>query len=237
MNALPILPTTDITGAKPLGAFAVKRIICIARNYADHAHEMGHEPDEPPFYFFKPLTALDLSPHFKRPSYSENVQFELELTLAIGHGGKHLTNTQAGECIAAFGLGLDMTCRDLQKSAKQAGRPWDSAKGFDGSARCSALTAGNLDTLKNFGDMTLALHKAQGQSHNTVQQGNWQDMIWSPTQLICHLSKYIRLIEGDLIYTGTPAGVGPVLIGDTLVAKMQGFPHQLHTEVVSDHEA
>lgn len=213
------LPCYDrVTGTDNTDAFGVVRIICIGRNYAEHAIEMGHDPkSEPPFFFFKPITALNVSGRFSLPHYSNNVHYELELVLALTSGGKNLDEQQAKQCVGGFAVGLDMTCRDTQQQAKQAGRPWELAKGFDESAPCSPIASGTFDDIQAIGEMTLTRNEQR------VQQGHWQDMVWQPVELLQYLSRLIELQPGDLIYTGTPAGVGPVHAGDRLEAKIAGL--------------
>lgn len=207
--------------------FVPVRIICIGRNYPEHAREMGHDPDrEAPFFFFKPLTALAGDGPFVLPHYSGEVHHELELVVALDRGGQGLNAQQAALCVSGFALGLDMTCRDIQRQAKADGRPWELAKGFDGSAPCSALAVGRLPDLAKLGTMTLT------RNGDVVQQGHWQDMIWSVPELLQQVSRYVALQPGDLVMTGTPAGVGPVYEGDRLSAQMQGFPKVLEVEVV-----
>lgn len=209
--------------------FRPVRIICIGRNYADHAREMGHDPaQEPPFFFFKPITALARDGTFVMPSYSREVHYELELLIALEQGGRNLSLQQAKSCVGGFGLGLDMTCRDIQRQAKEAGRPWELAKGFDGSAPCTAIAPGSFDDLDSLGTMTL---KRNGE---VVQQSHWRDMIWSIPELLQHISRHIALQPGDLVFTGTPAGVGPVEAGDRLEARMEGFPKSLLLQITKE---
>lgn len=216
------------TGVPVSELFDVVRIICIGRNYAEHAIEMGHDPKaEPPFFFFKPITALNTSGTFAMPHYSQNVHYELELVLALTAGGKHLDEKAAKACIGGYAVGLDMTCRDTQQQAKLAGRPWELAKGFDQSAPCSAIACGTFDDLENIGEMRLT-HNEQ-----RVQQGQWQDMIWQPVALLQYLSQLIELVPGDLVYTGTPAGVGAVQAGDRLQATIAGLPASLEVTIFS----
>ena len=218
---LPILDSTD--------TFAVNKIICIGRNYAEHAREMGHDPErEPPFFFFKPQSALAQNgADFIYPHYSQQVEHELELVIAIGQSGYQIAEDQAGEWVAGFALGLDMTCRDIQKAAKAMGRPWELAKGFDGSAPCSAIQRAPLAALESFGDLVLTRNGRE------VQRGDWRDMVWSIPALIAEVSRDVRLEAGDLIFTGTPAGVGPVEPGDELVARLEGFTEELRLRVVA----
>jgi fumarylpyruvate hydrolase len=209
--------------------FAVNKIICIGRNYAEHAREMGHDPErEPPFFFFKPQSALaQNNTAFVYPSFSQQVEYEIELVIAIGKSGANISLAEAADYVCGFGVGLDMTCRDIQKEAKKLGRPWELAKGFDGSAPCTALHAGSYADLEQFGDLILTNNGIQ------VQRGNWRDMVWAIPDLIAEVSRYVQLNEGDLIFTGTPAGVGPVQPGDTLAAKLEGFAEVLQLKVVA----
>lgn len=224
------LPCCRLHDGEPVSDyFRPVRIICIGRNYADHAKEMGHNPDrEMPFFFFKPITALARDGDFVLPHYSKEVHHELELLVALDQGGRNLSEQQVRNCVAGFGLGLDMTCRDIQRQAKEAGRPWDLAKGFDGSAPCTAIAQGTFADLERLGTMTLRRNGA------IVQRGHWRDMIWSVPELLRHISTLIALQPGDLIFSGTPAGVGPVAAGDRLEASMEGFPKTLALRVTSD---
>jgi fumarylpyruvate hydrolase len=217
--ALPIVNSTD--------AFSVNKIICIGRNYAEHAREMGHDPDrEPPFFFFKPQSALAQNgDDFHYPDFSRQVEHELELVVAIGQSGSHISVEQAPGFVSGFAIGLDMTCRDLQKEAKKMGRPWELAKGFDGSAPCTAIQPGTLNDLAQWGELVLTRNGSE------VQRGNWRDMVWPIPELIAEVSRYIKLEAGDLIFTGTPAGVGPVQVGDELMASMDGFSQILKIRI------
>lgn len=226
------MPTTDyslpIIG-QPHARFAVNKIICIGRNYAEHAREMGHDPQrEPPFFFFKPQSALaESGQDFIYPWYSQDVHHEVELVIALGADGYQLDAESATSLVAGFGVGLDMTCRDVQKQAKQLGRPWELAKGFDGSAPCSALQLGNYQDLQKMGRLSLT------RNGNLVQDGDWREMVWPVAELIAEVSRYVHLQAGDLIFTGTPAGVGPVMPGDKLVANVEGLGECLRVDVVT----
>ncbi len=210
------------------GTFSVNKIICIGRNYAEHAREMGHDPErEPPFFFFKPQSALAPNGEdFHYPDFSRQVDHELELVVAIGKSGVKVPVTEAASYVFGFAVGLDMTCRDIQKEAKKLGRPWELGKGFDGSAPCTAIQPGTLNDLQQYGDLVLTRNGSE------VQRGNWRDMVWPIAELIAEVSRYIKLEAGDLIFTGTPAGVGPVHIGDELVARLEGFPQPLRLRIV-----
>lgn len=223
---VPALPITLPDGT-PNGHYSVRRILCIGRNYAEHALEMGHAPGTaPPFYFFKPLTALaPATGLWALPAFSACVHHELELVVALTGQGRGLSPAAASELVAGFGLGLDMTCRDLQQAAKAQGRPWDAAKGFDGSVPCTPLVAGGWEQLQQLGAMHLRVNQ------HLVQQGHWQAMLWPVPQLLSQLSQWTTLGAGDLIFTGTPAGVGPVVAGDELVGTLEGLPHRLQLRV------
>jgi fumarylpyruvate hydrolase len=222
--SLPLVQSPDDSDT-----FFVNRLFCIGRNYADHAREMGHDPQrEPPFFFLKPPTAL-LPPgaSFVYPWFSQELHHELELVVALGQAGYQVDEETAKKMIAGVGIGLDMTCRDLQREAKRLGRPWDLAKGFDGSAPCSAIHAGGYEILSSIRQFSLRVNG------RLVQQGHWRDMIWSVPELIVEISRYFHLQPGDLIFTGTPAGVGPVVPGDELSADLEGLDLALQLSVVS----
>ena len=182
---------------------------------------MGHAPNEaPPFFFYKPITALlpaglhgtlhaEGESPFALPHYSQNIHHELELAIAIGQKPNEWAPEQA---IAGCGLALDMTCRDTQTDSKKAGRPWDTAKGFDYSAPCSDLIAMSWSDIEALGDFTLT------NNGERVQKGNITEMIWPIPQLITEVMRYTQLGYGDIILTGTPAGVGRVTQGDRLKA-------------------
>lgn len=198
------------------------RIYCVGRNYADHAREMGADPSrEAPFFFSKPADAL-VSGNVPYPSLTSDFQHEVELVVALGRGGTDLSLTDATACIDAYAVGIDWTRRDLQAEAKRLGRPWDTAKGFDYSASIGPLCPGELAGDINAADIELFVNGVRRQSGNTRQ------MIWSVPEIIAELSRYYCLKAGDLIYTGTPAGVAAVNIGDDIVARVTGLePLQL----------
>ncbi len=201
--APPPVVTVPVVGG---GEFPVRRIYCVGRNYADHAREMGHNPDrEPPFFFSKPRDALTLESEVPYPPATEDLHHEIELVLALGKGGATLSADEALDLVYGSAVGVDLTRRDLQAVAKKAGRPWDMAKGFDASAPIGPITPGPAP---DAGDISL---KVNGE---TRQSGDLNQMIWSNAEVISHLSHLVRLEPGDLIFTGTPAGVGPVTRGD-----------------------
>jgi 2-keto-4-pentenoate hydratase/2-oxohepta-3-ene-1,7-dioic acid hydratase in catechol pathway len=190
------------------------KIICIGRNYADHVKEMNSPENEDPVFFLKPDTALLLRNRpFYYPDYSNNIHYEAELVIRIDRNGKHIREAFANDYYSEIGFGLDMTARDLQQKCKQNGAPWEIAKGFDSSAPISRFIP--LTDLKNVENIEFSLKK----NGEVVQHGFSKDMIFSVDRIIAHVSKYITLKMGDIIFTGTPSGVGPVQIGD----RLEGF--------------
>ena len=198
--------------------FPVRRIYCIGRNYADHAIEMGHDPDkEPPFFFQKNADNIDTSGNFPYPPQTQDVHFEMEMVVALKSGGIDITEDEALEHVYGYGLGLDMTRRDLQGEAKKMGRPWEIGKAFERSAPMSELVsaseAGHLD----HGRVTLAVN---GQIR---QDGDLNQMIWKVPEMISYLSRFYDIAAGDLIMSGTPAGVGAIQRGDVLVGSIENL--------------
>ncbi len=192
--------------------FPVRRIYCVGRNYAEHAREMGADPDrEPPFFFTKPRDAIVAEGgEMPYPPATENLHYEMELVVAIGTGGKAIDEADALTHVFGYGAGLDMTRRDVQGVAKKMGRPWDMGKGFDHSAPCSALrSAADIGHPDN-GAIWLKVNGTLKQAGDLSQQ------IWSVPETISFLSNLVELAPGDLIFTGTPAGVGPVVAGDRM---------------------
>ena len=201
--------------------FPVHQVYCVGRNYADHAVEMGSDPDrEPPFFFMKPDYAV-MAPgrDMQYPALSEDVHHEVELVVAIGRGGSEVTPADAMSLVYGYAVGVDMTRRDLQGQAKDTGRPWEAGKAFADAAPCSAIVplaaAGDLSTAR----ITLAVN------HVVRQTGDINQMIWKVPEIISRLSFLFRLYPGDLVFTGTPAGVGPVVPGDQVEAEIAGLPH------------
>ncbi|MFO7613249.1 MAG: fumarylacetoacetate hydrolase family protein [Bacteroidales bacterium] len=188
------------------------KIICIGRNYVDHAKELNNPLPENPVFFLKPETALlfDNQP-FPYPDFSDDVHYETELVLKISKKGKSIPENQAGHYFDSIGLGIDFTARDMQQKCKEKGLPWEIAKGFDHSAPISKifLPKSSFPELKNIRFHLLLNGKK-------VQEGNTRDMIFSFEEIIAYVSKFITLHPGDLVFTGTPAGVGPVKTGDIL---------------------
>jgi len=207
--------------------FPVRRIFCVGRNYAEHAREMGTDPDrESPFFFCKPADSVIAdgasTPY---PSRTENLHHEVELVVAIGNGGSEIPLAEALDHIWGYAVGIDMTRRDLQTEAKKSGRPWDMAKGFDGSAPVGKLIPVSASGHLAAGEISLHVNG------EIRQRGDIAELIWTVSEIVAELSTLVRLQPGDLIYTGTPAGVGPVLRGDKLTATIEGLP-SLHTVLV-----
>ena len=198
--------------------FPVGRIYCVGRNYAEHAREMGHDPDrEPPFFFMKPADAIVLSgAMIPYPQMTKDLHHEIEMIVAIGKGGSDIPVEKALEHVFGYGVGLDMTRRDLQGEAKKMGRPWEMGKAFDNSAPCTALKTIAMVGHPSKGAIWL---KVNGQF---TQKGDLSEMIWNVPETISYLSRLITLRAGDVIMSGTPAGVGPVKPGDKLEGHVDG---------------
>jgi fumarylpyruvate hydrolase len=216
-----VFPPAEIPSAPVRGTdarYAVSRIFCVGRNYADHAREMGADPTrEPPFYFTKPASALTPSgATVPYPCATSNYHYEMELVIALGAPVFRVTPEVARAALWGYAAGLDMTRRDLQAAAKAAGKPWDTAKGFDHSAILSDIVRVSEVGLLERGDITLAVNGVE------KQRGNLADMIWSPAEIVSNLSRLYHLHPGDLIYTGTPAGVGAVVAGDVITGHIEG---------------
>lgn len=211
----PMITSLPVYGSENM-RFPVKNIYCVARNFADHAIEMGHDPSrEAPFFFMKPSNALiSDSDSFIYPDHSSDVHHEVEMVVALGLGGRNIRVENALEHIYGYGVGLDMTCRDVQAVAKKAGRPWDTAKAFVGSSPCSTIMP--LEVCGHLDDASISL-SINGKQR---QIGNVNQMIWKTAELISTLSQVFQLEAGDLIYTGTPAGVSAVNKGDRLLANL-----------------
>lgn len=214
--ALPVM------SSKP---FPVRRIFCVARNYADHAREMGSDPvREAPFFFMKPTDAiLPNNSVLPYPPATSNLHHEVELVVALALGGSNIPMARANDYIFGYAVGLDMTRRDMQTLAKNKGQPWDMSKGFDHSAPISAITP-------EFYSGIVARGKIELKVNDEVRQcGDLADMIWSIPEIISQLSQLVELAPGDLIFTGTPSGVGPVVTGDRIEATVAGLEPLLIT--------
>jgi fumarylpyruvate hydrolase len=215
MPALPQLsiPSIAISGSEL--PFQVRRIYCVGRNYADHAREMGGDPQrEFPFFFSKPADAVVPSGwRLPFPVKTSELHHEVELVIGLNKGGANIHAADASSMIFGYAVGIDLTRRDLQAEAKKTGRPWDMAKGFDHSAPVGAMTRGLPPAT---GAITLTI------DGNLRQRGDLKDMIWSVAEIIAALSTYVELAPGDLIFTGTPAGVGPIRRGETVRGMIVG---------------
>jgi fumarylpyruvate hydrolase len=208
--------------------FPVRRIYCVGRNYAAHTREMGRDPDrEPPFFFMKPADAIvPGGGPVKYPPGTSNLHHEFELVVALHRGGSDIPAGKTLEHIFGYAVGLDMTRRDLQSDAKDHGRPWDFGKSFDQSAPISAIYPVASHGHHSAGSITLEVN-------GTVRQkGDLSDMIWNVPDTIAFLSQYYRLEPGDIIFTGTPAGVGAVVPGDKLLGRIEGLA-ELDVEIVN----
>ena len=185
------------------------KIICIGKNYVNHAKEMGSDVPKKPLFFLKPDSAILPKKHpFFYPDFSQNIHYELELVIRIKKLGKHIEKKFAPSYYSEVGLGIDFTARDLQESCKKNGHPWEIAKAFDHSA----VVSQQFFSIKELGELSFELKK-NGES---VQKGFAKDMVFDFDEIINHVSKYMTLKIGDLIFTGTPEGVGPIKIGDHL---------------------
>lgn len=206
-----IVPVDDGRG------FPVRRVFCIGRNYAAHAREMGSDPDrDPPFFFTKWAEAVVPSgTAIAYPPQTANYHYEAELVVAIGQSGFDIAPEDAGAHIFGYACGLDMTRRDLQNAAKEKGRPWDTGKNVEQSAPIGLIHA--TGELRTSGAISLT------KNDEVKQTGDLSDMIWPVADVIAYVSRFYRLEPGDLIYTGTPEGVGPVVPGDRLVVSIAGL--------------
>jgi len=207
-------PAVRVCGTESL--FPVHRIYCVGQNYREHAREMGDTGREPPFFFAKPADAVCQQPQLPYPGRTQNLHHEAELVVALGAGGSGVGVARALELVFGYAVGVDLTRRDLQAVAKQAGRPWTTSKGFDHSAPVS-----DIRRLADCGDPAAAAISLEVNGRPR-QQGSTADMTWRVPEIIAELSNYFKLAAGDLIFTGTPPGVGPLQAGDRVVAEIEG---------------
>jgi fumarylpyruvate hydrolase len=212
----PSVPALAVAGSDQL--FPLRRVFCVGRNYASHAREMGSDPDrEPPFFFTKPADAvIPASGALPYPPATRELHHEIELVVALGAGGTDVAPENALDLVWGYGVGLDLTRRDLQAIAKKDGRPWDMAKGFDASAPVSPLLP-----------VAQVGHPQQGRIWLEVngqlkQEGDLNEMIWPVADVIAALSRLVTLAPGDLIFTGTPAGVDALVAGDRVRGGVDG---------------
>ena len=212
----PPIVALPIAGSKAL--FPVRRVYCIGRNYAAHAIEMGHDPDrEPPFFFQKNPNNLDPSGEFPYPPHSSDVHHEAEMAVMLKSGGTNIPLDDAESHIFGYALSLDMTRRDLQGAQKKMGRPWEIGKAFERSAPVGPIHPVTSTGLLREGAISL---KVNGELR---QEGDLNQMIWKVPEIISFLSEYFELAAGDVILSGTPAGVGPVVRGEVLEMSAHGL--------------
>ncbi|MEZ5758571.1 MAG: fumarylacetoacetate hydrolase family protein [Emcibacteraceae bacterium] len=221
----PVVSSVAIHGSSD--RFPVRRIFCVGRNYAAHAREMGRDPDrEPPFYFMKPTDALvDNGVDVPYPPQTGNLHYEGELVVAIGKECVNVSTEKALDYVYGYAVGNDLTRRDLQLDAREKGRPWDTGKGFDNSAPCSEIHT--VDQVGHIADARIWLSV----NGDIKQDSNVNKLIWSVPEVIANLSGLFTLEPGDLIYTGTPEGVGSVVAGDVIRVGVEGLT-ELETKIV-----
>ncbi|GAA2534846.1 fumarylacetoacetate hydrolase family protein [Microbacterium mitrae] len=214
-HSLPVLGSDE--------SFPVRRVYCVGRNYADHAREMGHDPDrEPPFFFMKPAEAVVACPPgsvavVAYPTQTANLHHEVELAVAIGARAAAVSPAEALDAVWGYGVAVDLTRRDMQDEAKALRRPWDLSKGFDESAPISALVPASAVGHPAAGRITVAV------DGTTRQDGDLNQQIWTVPEVIAALSQAITLLPGDIILTGTPSGVGPIECGQTVTGSIDGI--------------
>ena len=212
----PAVTALPVTGTDAM--FPVRRVYCIGRNYAAHAIEMGHDPDkEDPFFFQKNPNNLDVTGEFPYPAESSDVHHEAELLVALKSGGTDILLNDALDHVFGYGLSLDMTRRDLQGIQKKMGRPWEIGKAFERSAPCGPLHPVSAVGHPNRGAMMLTVNGA------VRQEADLNQMIWKVSEMISYLSKYFEIAAGDVIMSGTPAGVAAVEKGDVMVLTIDGL--------------
>ncbi|MET0857368.1 MAG: fumarylacetoacetate hydrolase family protein [Telluria sp.] len=212
----PATPSVAVAGSEQ--RFATRRVFCVGRNYAAHAREMGNDPTrEPPFFFMKPADAVVAAEGtVPYPPATADLHHEVEMVVALGAGGRDIAPADALALVWGYGVGLDLTRRDMQAVAKQMSRPWDFSKGFDASAPCSELHP--VSEVGHPADARIWL-----EVNGAVRQdGNLNEMIWPVADIISHISRFVALAPGDLIFSGTPAGVGALQPGDRVHGAVAG---------------
>jgi fumarylpyruvate hydrolase len=216
---IPPMETPSIAIAGSDDRFPVRRIFCVGRNYAAHAREMGRDPDrEPPFFFTKPADAVvGDGATIPYPPQTENLNYEAELVVAIGAGGRDIPADRSLEHVWGYAVGNDLTRRDMQNAAKELRRPWDLSKGFDRSAVIGPLVAASEIGHPSEGRISLSVNG------EVKQDGDLSEMIWPVADVVAFLSESVELAPGDLIMTGTPAGVGALVPGDSCVVTIEGL--------------
>jgi fumarylpyruvate hydrolase len=212
----PTLPSVEVRGTPD--RFPVRRIFCVGRNYAAHAREMGNDDREPPFFFTKPADAVVAhGVEVPYPPRTSNFHHEVELVVALGAGGANIPITKANSLVYGYAVGIDLTRRDLQSDARDNGRPWDTSKGFDRSAPIGAIrpvsAGGHIERARIWLNV----------NGKSKQDADIAEMTWKVPEIIAELSTLFEIAAGDLIYTGTPAGVGPLVRGDAIEAGIEGL--------------
>lgn len=215
--AFPPMTVPSLTIVGRSERFPARRILCVGRNYAAHAREMGQDDREPPFFFSKPVDALVADgAAVPYPPGTRDLNFEIELVVAIGADGMDVAPDKALDLVFGYGVGVDLTRRDLQMQARDTGRPWDLGKGFDASAPCSPIYPVEMAGHPDRGRIWLAVNG------EVKQDGDLAELIWQVPDIISALSRSICLKPGDLIFTGTPAGIGPTVENDVLTGGVEG---------------
>jgi fumarylpyruvate hydrolase len=214
---IPAMPAIPVQGSSAF--FPVRRIYCVGRNYADHAREMGGDPNrEPPFFFGKPHdVVVPGGGDIPYPALTSNLHYEVELVVALSKGGQDIPVSAAMDCIFGYAVGIDLTRRDLQAKSKEKGQPWDTAKGFDHSAPICPITPVSVGGHAEAGAIWLSVNGVE------KQRGDVSHMTWKVPEVIAHISRFVALAPGDLIFTGTPAGVGPIIRGDRVRCGIDGL--------------
>jgi fumarylpyruvate hydrolase len=218
----PVIPVPAVAAIPVRGTgavFPVRRIYCIGRNYADHAREMGMDPTrEPPFFFGKPRdVVVPGGGEVAYPPATANLHYEVELVVAIAKGGRDIPVAEALEHVFGYAVGIDLTRRDLQAKAKDKGQPWETAKGADQSAPISPITPAATAGHPGAGAIWLAVNGVE------KQRGDISQMTWSVPEVVAHVSGFVALAPGDLIFTGTPSGVGAIVRGDRVRCGIDGL--------------
>jgi fumarylpyruvate hydrolase len=214
--AAPAIPSVEVRGSRD--RFPVRRIFCVGRNYAAHAREMGNDDREPPFFFTKPADAIvENGVAVPYPPRTKNFHHEVELVVALSSGGSNVSVANANSLIYGYAVGIDLTRRDLQAEAKDSGKPWDTSKAFDHSAPIGAIRPMSAGGVLENARIWLSVNGKM------KQDGNIAEMTWKVPEIIAELSTLFELAAGDLIYTGTPAGVGALVRGDAVEAGIEGL--------------
>lgn len=214
---VPAWPRPELSIAGSSARFPIRRVFCVGRNYAEHAREMGHDAREAPFFFGKAPEAVTTAAEVPYPPATNDLHHEVELVVALAEGGRDIATDAAQAKIFGYAIGIDLTRRDLQAEAKRLARPWHLAKSFVGAAPMGPIHPASAVGHPREGAIWLDVDGGRRQT------GDLAEMIWSVEEVIAHLSRLDTLLPGDLIFTGTPAGVGPVGSGSRLVAGIDGL--------------